>query len=130
MEIVENAGLKHYTDRHASEMESRYDPSNIDLSVMYNMNYYDMQALFPFIQATIMTGKYWGFGYEGYLKVIDMFKILKFPEVDHIDEIPFMSGNESDLELLSIRGHLRKADHEGKSVFFISENVAAHLQKK
>jgi len=122
LESTENAGITYYMDDIARAFPERYPTQDISGPHQLTGDFGNEECpLYPFLLVPLNTGKYWGFDFEGYKKLVD-----HFSNSGASTEMDFASAvvkDEGKLVDLAQKGHLRQEDFEGTAVFFPSETL-------
>ena len=120
----EHEEIKYYLDDIAKSLADQYDPSSITGPHNLTGNNVDECAVFPFLLTAYNTGKFWGFDFDGYKKVVDFFSNVRDAKV-HMSFARAKVKGPQDLDDLATVGHLRRVMHETTPVYFVSETLAA-----
>ena len=122
MQVKENGRIRYHLDDIAEDLAQRYNP--LKASELHGLtgDFMEECALYPLVLAALNTGRFWGFDIEGYNSLVDFF--AKTPQAE--TEMALAKGvinSDEDLAKLAEKGHLRKVEHDGRSVYFLSENI-------
>ena len=122
MEVHENSGIRYYIDDVAKKLAKKYDPSNARGPQGLTGDFMEECAVLPFVLAALNTGSYWGFDIEGYNSIVDIFA-RNSQASTHMSFARGVVKCDKDLGKLAENGHLRHVEHDGRVVYFPSENL-------
>ena len=122
MEIREHEGIKYHLDDVARQLAERYDTRAISGPDNLTGDFPEECAVMPFLHVAYNTGKFWGFDYGGYTKVVDFFKDA---DATNMAFARARVNGEGDLAEIAQKGHLRRVMHEGNPIYFVSEQLVA-----